>query len=363
MPDMGATQTFAQISSSQTFSSPFGEEDLEEPPPVPTPQPPPPAPQAADSWDIPEEEPVGESLPGMTPPPQPAAADLAWGFGDDEEDPAESPLPPPVPQAPLQAEPPAPAMRDLPPPVPQPPASPIWEETTPPPVPQPPREEADALWSVPREEAPMDSDEPVVEQEPEPPMPSWEERSPLTEPEPPPAQEAEPPVVEVEEEEDLWSAPAPAQAFEPEAGPEAEEDVDVPVAFQAPEPEVAEDEPSGPSGFGWDAPEQEPAYEEVEESAPAAIPEPASEQPAFEEPPTPVAAPAVPEFQTPPGGEASSDAGLSPQEKALLLHRVEEKLSQGIREVLWEILPDLTERIIREEVAQIRKEISDTLTD
>lgn len=116
-----------------------------------------------------------------------------------------------------------------------------------------------------------------------------------------------------------------------------------PAAPAVPEPPV-QPEPPAPEAVA--PPEPEPVMPEpvpAEPQLPAApeVPAPA---------PEPLAAPAPP---TQPVAETPGTAGI-PQEE--LLRNIEDKLSHAVKEMLWEIMPPLTEKIIKDEIAALKAE-------
>jgi DNA-binding response OmpR family regulator len=58
--------------------------------------------------------------------------------------------------------------------------------------------------------------------------------------------------------------------------------------------------------------------------------------------------------------EAPADAGFSSKEKTDLSAKLEEKLALTIKELIWEIVPSLAEKIIKEEIEKIKSETSST---
>jgi DNA-binding response OmpR family regulator len=59
-----------------------------------------------------------------------------------------------------------------------------------------------------------------------------------------------------------------------------------------------------------------------------------------------------------PKAEARGGAGQPPPEKFEMNGKLEEKLSQTIRELLWEIVPPMAEKIIKEEIDKIKSELN-----
>jgi DNA-binding response OmpR family regulator len=58
--------------------------------------------------------------------------------------------------------------------------------------------------------------------------------------------------------------------------------------------------------------------------------------------------------------DAAADAGFSAKEKTDLSAKLEEKLALTIKELIWEIVPSLAEKIIKEEIEKIKSETSNT---
>ncbi|MCP4220372.1 MAG: hypothetical protein GY765_37425, partial [bacterium] len=82
--------------------------------------------------------------------------------------------------------------------------------------------------------------------------------------------------------------------------------------------------------------------EDLEKMAKAEVTEPVIE-PVTETPPAP------------PAQETPSDTDAVSRE---ILDRAEDKLVIAVKEILWEIVPPLAERIIKEEIEQIKNEVS-----
>ena len=55
--------------------------------------------------------------------------------------------------------------------------------------------------------------------------------------------------------------------------------------------------------------------------------------------------------------EPEAQPDVSPVQKEEILHKVEDKLTVSIKEVLWEIIPPLAEKIIKEEIDKIKTDI------
>lgn len=76
---------------------------------------------------------------------------------------------------------------------------------------------------------------------------------------------------------------------------------------------------------------------------------PEQEMPAVEKPP------AAAKVEAPPAGEPAA----IPKDE--LIGKVEDRLTNDIKEMLWEILPSMAERIIREEIDKLRSEVEKTI--
>ncbi len=61
-----------------------------------------------------------------------------------------------------------------------------------------------------------------------------------------------------------------------------------------------------------------------------------------------------------PKAEAKAGAGQPEPEKFEMTGKLEEKLSLTIRELLWEIVPPMAEKIIREEIDKIKSELNNS---
>jgi CheY-like chemotaxis protein len=193
--------------------------------------------------------------------------------------------------------------------------------------------------------------EPVFEPEPEPafepqPAPAFEpEPAPVLEPEPAPVLEPEPaPAFE----------PEPAPAFEPEPAPAFEPE---PAPAFEPEPApVLEPEPA--PAF---EPQPAPAFEP--EPAPGGKPQPAPE-------PAPPPGPTVPESfadvaaavappEPPPLPASEAAAFAVPVEMVeKIAQRVVAQISEkAVREIAWEVIPDLAEALIKQEIERLKAEL------
>jgi hypothetical protein len=58
--------------------------------------------------------------------------------------------------------------------------------------------------------------------------------------------------------------------------------------------------------------------------------------------------------------EPQVENGLTLQEKMDLTGKLEDKLTLTIKELIWEIVPHLAEKIIKEEIDKIKSEVNDT---
>ncbi len=186
-----------------------------------------------------------------------------------------------------------------------------------------------------------------------PPMESFEAAPPPMDPfeaAPPPMEsfEAAPPAAESFEAapppvESFEAAPPPVESFEaapPAAGP-----------FEAvPAAEAETEEPTMPSVPAIEefAPEPEAAEEPLERAAP----EPAAEAAI----PEPAAAVAAPE----PAAEAAANGSgpLSDEDVERIAKRVAELMGdKALRDVAWEVLPDLAEVIIKERIRELESQV------
>lgn len=293
----------------------------------PAPDLPPPAPQPIEmAPPAPEPEPV----PPATPEPDGGETKLIPKMTFDdlqkmrEEALQKEPEPAPEEPPPFEAEPAPPAAAAEP--------SPFESEQTPAEAPHPPEHDVSsrATVAMPSLSGIPYAPDQLPPQEPPAPEPQPFDESPLEMPEPAPDLEPE-----------LTSAPAPweSPAPEPEAAPPAPE----------PEPEPVLEAPA--------APEPEPAPESVfEPEAPA--PEPVVEAPAEPEPaplemqPEPEPAPALEE---PVPAAAAGD--LTDEQIDRIARRVVELMSdKAIRDIAWEVIPDLAEIAVRERIRELENE-------
>jgi CheY-like chemotaxis protein len=109
----------------------------------------------------------------------------------------------------------------------------------------------------------------------------------------------------------------------------------------------------------WDEPEQleEPVTESVpEEVAPLTVEEtvPQSE-------PAPIAEPDEPVDSSRTAESTGTVPPVTDISQELVLQRVEEKLTGAIKEMLWEIIPPLAEKIIKQEIESIKADLADSL--
>jgi CheY-like chemotaxis protein len=174
---------------------------------------------------------------------------------------------------------------------------------------------------------PLESSEPEPQPEPEP------EPAPLAEPEPEPLPIESAPWETPEEP--AWSLPEsepelqPMEAAAPEAMPE-----DLPFATESTEPEF--DEPPA-------AVESEPAWGAIDASAAVAEPE----EPVV---PPPALAPETPAIPI-----RSSD--LTDEQVDKIARRVIELMSDHVvRNIAWEVIPDLAEMVVKERIRQLESE-------
>jgi CheY-like chemotaxis protein len=176
---------------------------------------------------------------------------------------------------------------------------------------------------------------------------------------PPPAASAPPPAPEPP----FFDLPEPEPlAFEPERPPR--DTAPEPPIF-APEPEPFELEPE-PFELEPELPEPEPAAV-VEPPPPVrAAPRPAVPE-APTRPPVPAAAPAAGVAASAAGASAAGDAGageaggngtLSEEDVERVARRVVELVGDSvIRQVAWEVVPDLAEVVIRERIRELEGQV------
>ena len=151
-------------------------------------------------------------------------------------------------------------------------------------------------------------------------------------------------------EQDAAGGPAEeAQRTEPFrlSEPDSEElTLEPEPASEAPEPVAAQAVPAEPSAPEPTPPEPPPA--EPAASRPAA-PAPPAEPPAAAEP---VETPAAP-----PASAASAATGLSDQDVERIARRVAELVGeQAVKDVVWEIVPDLAEVVIKDRIQQLESQ-------
>jgi hypothetical protein len=75
-------------------------------------------------------------------------------------------------------------------------------------------------------------------------------------------------------------------------------------------------------------------------------------------PPPPHKPPAPPTQSTQPTRPGLADLGKPGIENELVLGKVEDKLAAAVKEMLWEIMPPLAEKIIKEEIEKIKTDVS-----
>jgi hypothetical protein len=68
--------------------------------------------------------------------------------------------------------------------------------------------------------------------------------------------------------------------------------------------------------------------------------------------------PRPPEVSKPFGEQEKANSGI---ENEKILSKVEDKLAIAVREMLWEIVPPLAEKIIKEEIEKIKSDVSKTI--
>jgi DNA-binding response OmpR family regulator len=254
------------------------------------------------------------------------------------------------------------------------------------------------------------------DQEPQPPTPEPPAApAPPPPPEPTPAPAPEPPTFNIEDQEDLFAPPpAPPAAQEPEppaaqAPSTGQLDMDFeapsempkeePIDFgglelernefdEGPPPSKLELEPMKPEFGAGDEYELPPveAAPKVEPEPPKAEPEPPQageappvtweeeapasvqtveftrppEPPKMEEPVEPaeeIPPQAPPTPKAPPAPQAPPQPPQAPQiSEEQILKRVEDRLSTSIKEMLWEIVPQVAEKLIKKEIDELKAE-------
>jgi CheY-like chemotaxis protein len=354
----GETRAFPRMSFEEMQALATGGSAPSAPEPVPTVPPPPPAPEPVSPWDEP-----ADASPFAAEPAGSSPFDSGAEFGgetrsftkmDFEELNRMAPPPPPLPEAEPE------------------PDSPFG-------APPPAEEFSGETRAFPRmsfEELQQMAQTPAA---PEPPIETTPEPSPWDEPAEPAAFSGETrafPKMSFEEMQQMAQTPsAPAWA------PEEEAPAETPFAStSAPEP-VLEELPVPETQPAWSTePEPEPVW-----SKPEAVPawtEPESEPaPAWTAPepePEPVwAAPEEPEPQPEPQAEpepepvaAASSALAAPSEPSIpisreltddqvdrIARRVVELMSdQVVRNIAWEVIPDLAEMVVKERIRQLEAE-------
>jgi hypothetical protein len=183
----------------------------------------------------------------------------------------------------------------------------------------------------------------------------------------------------VEEIPDEGPAYQPPSPFDEKVEPPP---LDIPPVVEdtSPKEPVVEIPPMEAPPIKEDILQEEPPVREFEMPAPPTEPPPIKEDMLQREPP-------VREYEVPaPPTEAekpsiSTETGIPPEEKIKvteqmkqekkempsiqkeeLLNRVEDKLSVAIKEVLWEIVPPLAEKLITKEIEDIKAEVSKSFT-
>lgn len=101
--------------------------------------------------------------------------------------------------------------------------------------------------------------------------------------------------------------------------------------------------------------EPEPLSREVEEpKEPEPEPEPEEEKEEEKEEQVVFAPAPVP-------GQEPSLAAMSSTDREIIMQRIEQNISQTLKDILWDIIPPIAERIIREEIESIKKEIAQSI--
>lgn len=231
--------------------------------------------------------------------------------------------------------------------------------------------------------------EPKVEEESEPPISEYQPPSPFEEEK---AEEPEPPAVDMGFEEPAVPA-EPAEPAEPaveipsidelkvETVPEPETEPPA-MEYEAPAVETVEPatvreepmEPEEPEEFEAIIPDIDALRVEIAPEGEAETPVMEYEVPAPPPPPPPPAPPAPEaEAEILPAAEIEEEKAepaipveeVQPTVEEMpavqdeqLLGRVEDKLTTAVKEMLWEIVPPLAERIIKEEIEKIKSEVS-----
>ncbi|HEY0157116.1 MAG TPA: response regulator [Thermoanaerobaculia bacterium] len=183
---------------------------------------------------------------------------------------------------------------------------------------------------------------------------------------PAPAPAAEPEVAASPEPVPDFSAPEPAPWSEPAAeddSPFAPREVDPVESLWAPTAEPAEDEPPvAASPFAEPMPEDLPF---AADTTPAPEPDPAPEQSwaplaaaeAAAEPDEPVVPPPALAPDAPPMAIAARNGELSDDQVDRIARRVVELMSdQVVRNIAWEVIPDLAEMVVKERIRQLESE-------
>jgi CheY-like chemotaxis protein len=285
-----------------------------------------PPPAAAEAQPVPEAAPPTPETAAVTPepvqtPPAEPAPQKADTMPEDKLEAATAAIPAEEPAAPA-------------------------EELQIPKVEEPPAEDLEDLMpdAAPVEEMPSLDEPPTVEEEPLEMAPDSPLGPPQAEAPAEPAPVAtESPLIEDEPLEEAAPVQVPAddiQVEEPAAQPVVDEDIEVP----AEEPHMELEIDQGTS-------EPEPPLEnqpEIVEPAPPEEPDIAVEGPQEIEKP-------LVEKET--TESAPSGDPISMISKDEMLHKVEDKLTVAIKEVLWEVIPPLAEKIITEEIERIKSKI------
>jgi CheY-like chemotaxis protein len=181
-----------------------------------------------------------------------------------------------------------------------------------------------------------------------------------------------------------WASPPAASPFdsfkeEPELGADAEdlvEETELP-AFSELEP-ADEEEPVSPGQFddfpGIDDPSKEDVYSlgtspEPDNSLTSetqAIPEePSAQDEAMDLDQPKAVMPMPPPIPTPSAPAVTSAApsleNMTSTDREIIMQRIENNISQTLKDILWDIIPPIAERIIKEEIESIKKEIAQSI--
>jgi len=177
----------------------------------------------------------------------------------------------------------------------------------------------------------------------------------MSEPEPPkieevPPQEepqtiAEPESSNLENEYDLpdFNEPSPTQSS-------SEFDEEIPGLDFSQKPEEVEEPKEAPQPEAAPPPPPAPPKAEMKKEAPEPPPPETPESPETIEIPSPTPTP-----------KSTQTAGITNFSSEELLSKIENKLTHAIKEMLWEVVPPLAEKIIKEEIDALKKEAESSI--